>query len=111
MNFLKTIFSNRAIQQERLAKKRMMSSQELVKFIIDDIEKNATPVSEKDAKLVLVDMDFEEVEKNIFETSCLDAVDFDKGHLSVVTTGYPFMDKVSTLTDKRLGMRGIHAMK
>ncbi|MFZ3047979.1 MAG: hypothetical protein WA151_18855 [Desulfatirhabdiaceae bacterium] len=111
MNFLNKILANRSIQQERLAKKRMMNSQELVKFILDDIEKNAKPVSEIDAKLVLVDMDFEDVEKSIFETDCLDAVEFDKGHMSVVTTGYPFMDQVSTLTEKRLGMRGIHAMK
>lgn len=110
-SFLRKIILDKTSRQDRIAEKRRMTSKELVRTILANNVKSSFQVSEKDAKLVLVDMDFEDVEKNIFGTSHLDSVEFDNGHSSVVPTGYPFMNEVSTLTEKRLGMRGIHAMK
>lgn len=111
MNIIKSFILERMELKKRISDTRRMTSKELVEKILRENAVNTTSISEKNAKLILVDMDFEEVEKDIFGTKNLDCVEFDNGHPSVVSTGYPFMDKITTLTEKRLGMRGIHAMK
>lgn len=68
-------------------------------------------LSKVQANNILLNMDFDEVEKAIFGVNNLDFVPHEsKSHTAVVPAGYPFMDKVRTSTEERLSHKGFHAL-
>lgn len=69
-------------------------------------------ISEKDANRVLVEMDFDDVERRIFGVQDLSVVPADvASNKAIVPSGYPFMDRVKSLVEHRLGLKGIHALR
>lgn len=88
---------------------RGWTSAELFAHTVKQTTSNA--LSDKEAKNILLDMDFDDVERAIFGVTNLDYVPYEvKPHTAVVPAGYPFMDKVRTSTEERLSYKGFHAL-
>ena len=88
----------------------LMTTQELVAQIVSRTHVNVA--SKEEANKLLVGMDFDEVERKIFGVKDLSNAPADVlGHSSVVPSGYPFMDKVKSLVEHRLKLKGIHSLR
>lgn len=108
---IRAIFGGSELVAPKIGEKyKRLSTEDLVADIRARIGKD--PVSADEANRVLVHMDFDDVERQIFGVRDLSVVPVDvNAHGDVVPSGYPFMDRVRSIFSHREQKKGFFSLR